>query len=149
MSLQYETHYKSTAAVWILASNGQVPTNAVIGGYDADGTTLYVGRFVTKQGQLAPGKVCTSHGCAYSSCAGVEQSSKTYQVLTHPNQTEQLKWVPTTGGNLPTGALRAGGGSGKDGLYIARAPFHGGVCCGKFEPGHGWPICLGEVENMQ
>ena len=114
-----------------------MPANAVVGGHEADGTILYVSRFYTKEGQLAPGKVHSKYGYAYNACGGIEQAAKTYQVLTHPNQNEQLKWIATTGGNLPTGALRAGGGDSKDGLYIARAPFGGGRCCGKFEPRHG------------
>ena len=132
-----ESHYKDTGAVWVLSRDGQIPANAVVGGREKDGCVIYVGRFYTKEGQLAPGKVYPPNGCAYSSCNMVEQSSKVYQVLTHPNQKEKLKWVPTTGGSLPTGALRAGGGYGNDGLYIARAPLNGGICCGKFEPSHG------------
>ena len=49
-----ETYYKDTGAVWVLARDGEVPPNAVVGGYEPDGTTLYVGRFYTKEGQLAP-----------------------------------------------------------------------------------------------
>ena len=126
-----------TGAVWVLARNGELPPNAVVAGYEADGTKIYVGRFYTKEGELAPGKVVPKMGCAYNGCCWKEQSSKTYQVLTHPNQDEQLKWVATTGNNIPAGALRAGGSPGKDGLYIARAPLAGGICCGKFQPGDG------------
>ena len=57
--------------------------------------------------------------------------------LTHPNASEAFRWVPTTNGNLPTGALRAGGESMKDGIYIARAMLGGSLCGGKFEPAHG------------
>ena len=132
-----DTNYRDTGAVWVLAQNGLVPPNAVISGHENDGTMLYVGRAYTKEGQLAPGKVVPSHGCLYHGCGGTEQAARVYQVLTHPNQNEGLKWVPTTDGNLPTGALRAGGESIRNGLYIARATFNGSLCGGKFEPAHG------------
>ena len=82
---------------------------------------LYVSRFITKEGQLAPGKLYPPNKAAYSGCGWVEQTSSVYQVLTHPNQ-EQLKWVPSSGNNVPTGALQAGG-IVNDPLFIARAPF--------------------------
>ena len=129
------SHYRDTGAVWVQARNGEVPPNAVIGGNESNGRPLYVARFVTKECQLAPGKLEPSHRSAYASCNGQEQSSNVYQVLTHPNQ-QELRWVPTNGNNLPTGALQAGGDY-KSPLYIGRAPFQGGVCCGKYEPSHG------------
>ncbi|CAF0921206.1 unnamed protein product [Rotaria sordida] len=135
MSLPSRSQYKDCGVAWVSASNGQVPPNAVPGGKEANGETLYVARFITKEGQLAPGKLSPQNKNAYSSCGGKEQSSSVYQVLTHPNQ-QELRWVPTSGNNLPTGALQ-GGGDHRSPLFIGRAPFQGSVCCGKFEPTHG------------
>jgi hypothetical protein len=129
-----ESYYKDTGAAWVLARNGEVPPNAVPGGNEADGQTLYIARFVTKEGQLAPGKLAQSHRRAYVSCGGKEQSSEIYQVLTHSNPSE-LRWVPVYGDQIPTGALQAGGDH-RSPLFIGRAPFEGGLCCGKFEPAH-------------
>ncbi|CAF5038410.1 unnamed protein product [Rotaria sp. Silwood1] len=134
MSLPTISHYKDTGAVWVLASNGEVPPNAVSGGHEANGQPIYVARFTTKEGQLAPGKLAPSHKQAFVSCGGKEQTSTVYQVLTHPNQ-QDLRWVPTSGNNLPTGALQAGGDN-RNPLFIGRASFQGGICCGKFEPSH-------------
>ncbi|UJR13384.1 hypothetical protein I4U23_000400 [Adineta vaga] len=134
MALSARSYYKDTEAVWVLARDGEVPQNAVPGGREANGQTNYIARFITKEGQLAPGKLVTQYKQAYSGCGGIEQSSSIYQVLTHPNQNE-LKWVPTHGNNLPTGALQAGGDH-QSPLYISRAQFQGGLCCGKFEPTH-------------
>ncbi|CAF5112411.1 unnamed protein product, partial [Rotaria sp. Silwood1] len=124
-----------TSPPWVSAYNGEVPPNAVPGGHEANGQTLYVARFITKEGQLAPGKLALQYRQAYASYGGREESSNVYQVLTHPNQ-QELKWVHTSGNNLPTGALQAGGDY-RSPLFIGRAPFKGGLCCGKFEPSHG------------
>ncbi|CAF1087612.1 unnamed protein product [Adineta steineri] len=134
MALPSRSCYRDTGAAWVLAQNGEVPPNAVPAGYEANGQITYVARFVTTGGQLAPGKLFPPYRQAYSSYNGIEHSSYIYQVLTHPNQ-QELKWVPSNGNNLPTGALQAGGDY-KSPLYIGRAPFQGGICCGKFEPTH-------------
>ena len=131
-----ETYYKDSGLVWVLAKNGELPGNAIQGGYEKDGTPVYVSRFVTKEGQLSPGKFHQPLGTAYSSWGGIEHSSKIYQVLTHPNQVDALKWVTASNGYLPSGAIRAGGDPGKNDLYIARAPLLGGLCCGKYQPTH-------------
>ncbi|CAF2634849.1 unnamed protein product [Rotaria sp. Silwood2] len=135
MSLSSRSCYRDTGAAWVLASNGQVPPNAVPGGQEGNGQILYIARFITKEGQLAPGKLAPHYQQAYASCGGKEQSSSVYQVLTYPNQ-QELKWVPSNGNNLPTGALQAGGNQ-QSPLFIGRASFQGGICCGKFEPSHG------------
>ena len=109
----------------------------MVSGHEEDGSVLYVGRAYTEQGQLVPGKVSQAYGYLYHACGGREQETRVYQVLTHPNASEALRWVPTTHGNLPTGALRAGGDSIKNGIYIARAMFNGSLCGGKFEPSQG------------
>jgi hypothetical protein len=140
------SQYRDTGAAWVLARNGEIPPNAVPGGQEAYSQPLYIARFITREGQLTPGKLAPQYKKAYISYNGKEQNSDVYQVLTHPNQ-QELKWVPTNGTNLPTGALQAGGDY-KSPLFIGRAPWKGGICCGKFEPTHG---CLylpwGDVEN--
>ncbi len=140
------SQYKDTGLAWILARNGEVPPNAVPGGQEANGQTLYIARFFTKEGQLAPGKLAPSHRKAFASCGGKEQTSDVYQVLTHPNQ-QELKWVSTNRNNIPTGAIQAGGDY-RSPLFIGRAPFQGGICCGKFEPTHNCCyIPWGDQEN--
>lgn len=129
-----------------MTRNGEVPPNAVPGGQESNGQIIYVARFITKEGQLAPGKLVPQYKRAYASCGGKEQNSDVYQVLTHPNQ-QELKWVATHGNNIPTGALQAGGDF-KSPLFIARALFQGGICCGKFEPSHSCIyIPWGDKEN--
>lgn len=129
------SQYRDTGIAWVLSQNGDIPPNAVEGGREANGEPLYIARFISKECQLAPGKLARSHRSAYVSCNSTEQSASVYQVLTCSNQ-QELKWVPTSGNNLPTGALQAGGNH-QSPLYVGRAQFQGGVCCGKFEPTHG------------
>ena len=140
--------YKDTGAAWVLARNGEVPPNAVVGGREGD-VDLYVARFYTKDGHLIPGKLHPRTRRAYNSFGGKELSSDVYQVLTHPDQARQLKWVPATPGAIPTGALQ--GGQGRSGvLYIARAPHQSFVICGKvgsdkmYVPLNGREITVGE-----
>lgn len=132
--LNKESLYRDTGAAWILAQHGEIPPNAIPAGHEADGRALYIIRFITKGGQLTPGKLTANTREAHVSHGGKEVSSDAYQVLTHPHP-QELKWVPTSGNNVPTGALQAGGDD-RDPLFIGRAPFQGGICCGKFEPSH-------------
>ncbi|XP_065204325.1 uncharacterized protein LOC135834391 [Planococcus citri] len=48
--------------VWVKASHGSVPTNAIVGGYDSHGENLYIGR-ATYMDRLYPGKVQSSRHC--------------------------------------------------------------------------------------
>lgn len=49
---------------WVEASGGDIPVNAVTGGSDTDGETLYIGR-VIHEGSVTVGKVHPSHGVCY------------------------------------------------------------------------------------
>ncbi len=112
-----------------MARDGEVPPNAVVGGREGD-VDLYVARFYTKEGYLAPGKVHPKTKRAYIGQSGKEHSSNVYQVLTHPDQQQKLKWVPVTGGAVPTGALQ-GGKENNHVLYIGRAKHESHLICGK------------------
>jgi hypothetical protein len=64
---------------WVPCDNGNVPQDAFICGLDKDGSNLYVGR-AFHGGDLLPGKIVPSHGCAYVSRNGVEHGVKHYEV---------------------------------------------------------------------
>jgi len=68
------------ALSWIEGQNGEVPSNAVVGGQDADGETIYIGRAI-HQGTVTVGKVHPSHGCCYVSYGGEELNFKEYEIL--------------------------------------------------------------------
>jgi hypothetical protein len=48
-------------AEWHSSAGGNVPSNAVEGGSDVNGETIYVGR-AHDSGDLVPGKIVPSHG---------------------------------------------------------------------------------------
>lgn len=64
---------------WVYASNGQIPSNALPGGFDANNEQLYVAR-AEHNGALIPGKLVPSHGVAYVAWGGVENPKENYEV---------------------------------------------------------------------
>ncbi|XP_065209885.1 uncharacterized protein LOC135838179 [Planococcus citri] len=50
--------------IWVKASNGSVPTNAIVGGYDSHGENLYIGRAIHGD-NLYVGKVQPSLHCLF------------------------------------------------------------------------------------
>ncbi|XP_070495871.1 uncharacterized protein [Chironomus tepperi] len=132
--------------IWIEASNGDVPKNAVIGGRAEDGETLYVARakylFLT-----IPGKLHPSHKSAYVPFDSKELAVKTYEVLVRlESNGEALKPKPeklvSPGFEWVRFIKKSGwpenavvGGSGYDGVqqmdqYIARAKHDTNVIIG-------------------
>lgn len=67
------------APVWVDASGGQVPPGAVQGGQDVSGEPLFVVR-AAHEGAMIPGKLASSHGCAYVPWGGKEHGKPQYQV---------------------------------------------------------------------
>ena len=106
------------ALVWVSASNGNVPPNAVSGGSDFQGEQLYVARINLPSGPT-PGKLPPSHGGAFASYGGVEIIQTTYEVLTNPSRIA-LYWRPICGA-APNGAILGGNDQGAGALYIGRA----------------------------
>jgi len=66
-------------ARWVQSNNGQVPPNAVEGGYQ-DGNKTFVGRAL-HDGEVAPGEVVPSDGSFYISHNGSEVEFKNYECL--------------------------------------------------------------------
>jgi len=65
---------------WVDSAAGGVPPNAVVGGKEKNGETLYIGR-VVHAGTVTVGKVHPSHGVCYFAYGGKELNSKQYEVL--------------------------------------------------------------------
>ncbi len=72
---QYETY-----VVWASAANGDVPAGAVVGGYESDGTDLYVCRGAY-QGGLHMGKVRKAFQACNLGWGGKEVKVNPYEVL--------------------------------------------------------------------
>jgi hypothetical protein len=65
---------------WVAASNGDVPDGAIICGWEANGTPLYVARANYKSG-VHPGKVRKEFGAANIPYGGQEVKVANYEVL--------------------------------------------------------------------
>ena len=66
---------------WVPSINGQVPHEAIPGGYISTGEILYIGRKL-HEGEMTPGKILLSHDCLYISYGGEEHCYKdNYEVL--------------------------------------------------------------------
>jgi hypothetical protein len=117
---------------FVHASNGQLPPNAYIGGHDNG--PQYIARSY-HEGSLVPGKFVPHYGLAYVAWGGKEHEKTQYEVLVQDGP-DNLVWVPASGGNLGTGAVR----SGRDGtggpLYVGRAQINGTWTMGKVNPEH-------------
>lgn len=71
----YETY-----VVWKKASNGAVPSSAIIGGHESDGTKIYICRGNYKGG-VHSGKVRSAFGACNLSWGGKEVKVNAYEVL--------------------------------------------------------------------
>uniref|UniRef100_A0A1B0D3A9 Uncharacterized protein n=1 Tax=Phlebotomus papatasi TaxID=29031 RepID=A0A1B0D3A9_PHLPP len=77
---EYIEVLNSTSVSWVPSSNGNVPYNAVMGGYTTEGEPLYVGRAV-HDGLLIPGKIHPSRETLYIPYDGKELKFREYEVL--------------------------------------------------------------------
>jgi len=123
-------------ATWVAAGNGWVPPgDAVAGGFDVNGETIYVGRAL-HGGDLIPGKVVPSHGCCYVPWGGQENGHSDYQALVVRSGCE-LVWIATSGNRIPTGSVQGGISAEGEPLYIGRHEHGGSWVIGKVQPSHG------------
>lgn len=92
---------------WV-ACQGQIPANAVRGGWDARlNGPFYIGRSGHK-GCLIPGKVNPTGDMMYIGHGGDELRRTNYEVLVQDDQDLMLEWIPYSGGQVPPGAVRGG-----------------------------------------
>ncbi|GBP45177.1 C3 and PZP-like alpha-2-macroglobulin domain-containing protein 8 [Eumeta japonica] len=119
-------------AVWVDSSNGQVPPGANPAGRDVSGEELFIAR-AQHEGAMLPGKLARSHGMAYVPWGGQEHGKPQYQVLVGGSN----RWVPTSGANLPPGALPAGESEDGEPLYVGRVNHEGSLTIGKVQQSHG------------
>jgi len=112
----------STRLTFVASSRGSIPPNAVRGGEDLSGETLYIGR-VMHQGSKIPGKLHLSHGVVYVSWGGKEHGKREYEVLVlEGGSSNHLQWVSANGGNLGgRGGVVGGHEANGNPLYIGRA----------------------------
>lgn len=128
----YEYEVLTQPDVWIAATADSMPEDALEGGRDADGDTIYVGR-VFKDGDLMPAKVIPNKGGAYVCWGSEEHKVENFQVLIGAG----FMWTVCDNGNIVPGAVPAGNTSDGETLYIGRAEHAGSLCVGKVHPSHG------------
>ncbi|XP_050539650.1 uncharacterized protein LOC126904566 isoform X3 [Daktulosphaira vitifoliae] len=111
---------------WVRASNGQIPPNALQGGFDTNNEQLYVAR-AEHNGALIPGKLVPSHGVTYVAWGGIENPKENYEVLCNCNAT----WIKANNGEIPVGALSSGHTEEGEPLFVGRGKHNGCVTVGK------------------
>nr|XP_016927675.1 C3 and PZP-like alpha-2-macroglobulin domain-containing protein 8 [Drosophila suzukii] len=116
---------------WVPAANGEVPPNALEGGFDSS-EQLYIAR-ARHEGDLIPGKLHPSHGVTYVAWGGGEHGHGEYEVLCAGGG----QWVPVEAGNIPPNAVPAGETAEGEPLFIGRATHDGTITVGKVQPSHG------------
>ncbi|XP_050539649.1 uncharacterized protein LOC126904566 isoform X2 [Daktulosphaira vitifoliae] len=116
---------------WVRASNGQIPPNALQGGFDTNNEQLYVAR-AEHNGALIPGKLVPSHGVTYVAWGGIENPKENYEVLCNCNAT----WIKANNGEIPVGALSSGHTEEGEPLFVGRGKHNGCVTVGKVQPSH-------------
>ena len=126
---------------WAFASNGQIPANAVIGGYEAPGPgqlfgeALYYCRtslYNTSDWQL--GKIRPEFGACLVPYGGREVAATRYNVLV---QGIPYTTVTASNGFVPPDAIRGGRDDDGTDLYICNAFFNGGQHPGKLRSSFG------------
>ncbi|XP_026666845.1 uncharacterized protein LOC108633130 [Ceratina calcarata] len=127
------TDSKMSVYRWTTRRAGQgVPSNAVHGGRDIQGSTIYVGR-AYHEGDMLPAKVIPDNNVAYVCHAGQEHAKYEFEVLCQP----EFAWEYCHGGAIPGDAVVGGQTSDGERLYIGRVLHNGAQTVGKVQPSHG------------
>ncbi|XP_037048929.1 uncharacterized protein LOC119083339 isoform X1 [Bradysia coprophila] len=104
-----------------------IPLNAVLAGYDSDGSRIFVGRTYF-QGDQIPCKIIPAKAAAYISYNGTEHYVGNYfEILCGYG----LRWISASHGLVPHGAIPAGYCRSGDTLLVGRAHFLGSLTPGK------------------
>ena len=143
--------FKFLVTSWQDASSGSVPSNAVIGGWDAGSPwpPLYYCRAHLAGSDLEPGKIRPGFPGCLIPYGGVEQVATYYQVLVSLSPAMPLTTVVASGGYVPPDAIR--GGTDNDGtpLYLCTAVYGGGSHPGKLKPAFkGCDVSYGGGEHV-
>ena len=94
---------------------------------------MYIGR-APHQDELVPGKVHRTHGVLYIPWGEREHAKKKYEVLTAKGNSK-YDWIPSSNGQVPSGAIPGGKTSAGEVLYIGRTlHVQGVVIPGKVHP---------------
>ncbi|CAB3359561.1 Hypothetical predicted protein [Cloeon dipterum] len=110
---------------WVAAKNGQIPSNAVVGGTDHGEQVLFIARVSYNNSQFI-GKVNNVLQGARVACNGQELHFVEYEVLCG----SKSKWQTGCNGQVPPNAVLGGRGCNGDTYYIARTDCNGAITVG-------------------
>ncbi|XP_077502884.1 uncharacterized protein LOC144113589 [Amblyomma americanum] len=110
------SHYRPPCH-WVLCHGERIPPNVVPSGEDKGGSAIFMARAV-HEGDVIPDKVVPSRGFCY--------------VLVSDGAS--LAWLPSSGGDVPSGAIQGGVTLSGEPLYVGRGRHEGNLTIGKFHP---------------
>ncbi|XP_063903666.1 natterin-3-like [Zophobas morio] len=117
---------------WVPCYNFNIPHNAVKCGTDLDGSEIYVG-LSHYNGDELPCKIVPRRRVAYISHNGKEITVSEFKILCE----KALRWLPSSNGGVPKGAIPAGRTINGETLYIGRTSLRNVTVVGKVHPSHG------------
>ncbi|KAG6444242.1 BUB3-interacting and GLEBS motif-containing protein ZNF207 [Manduca sexta] len=122
---------------WVPTTSTMASTltgRAVVGGHEGwDGSPLWVIR-AWYNGDLIPGKLSVRHNSASVMYDGKEITVQNIEVLCAKPET--LRWIPSSNGSVPPGAIVGGRTASGEELYVGRARYQLSVTPGKVHPSH-------------
>jgi hypothetical protein len=113
---------------WVAASNGQIPSNAVLGGFHNG--DLYIAR-ARHMRSLTPGHVKANSNCVIS-WGGQAHCKDNYEVLCGGNG----RFLQCDDGDIPDNAYEAGTSEDGESMFIGRVNHQGSLLLGKVQPSH-------------
>ncbi|KAF9406996.1 hypothetical protein HW555_012834 [Spodoptera exigua] len=123
---------------WIPSTGSDVGTlrhRAFVAGREGwDGSPICVIR-AHHNGEFVPGKLAIKHQAAYIPHAGREIPVHNFEVLCASSHA--VRWLPSSNGQVPVGAIPAGNTHNGEPLYIGRVTHMGSITPGKVHPSHG------------
>jgi|GEM_PF-697673 len=121
------TRSQTPGEIWVkIHSGNEIPSNAMIGGKDSDGSPLFVAH-ANYNGNWHPGKTRKSWNSASIEYGGQEIYVPDYEVLIGK---EDLNWVIVSNGNVPNNTVISGHENQND-LLTCRCEFQGSTQVGK------------------
>jgi len=127
---------------WALYENGALPADAVSGGIDSNGQTLYFCRVYQPGGAYQPGKVNRNLGSCRYAYGGQEVSNPLYEAMG-----PHWEWSYDGGLGGPS-PYQGGTDSDNQPLFVCRAYYQGGLHPGKLKSGVGCYIPYGGNEIL-
>uniref|UniRef100_A0A2A4JPW6 Uncharacterized protein n=1 Tax=Heliothis virescens TaxID=7102 RepID=A0A2A4JPW6_HELVI len=123
---------------WVPATTSDVSSlshKAFVAGREGwDGSPLCVIR-AHHSGEFIPGKLAIKHRAAYVPHGGREIPVHNFEVLCAPSHA--IRWLPSSNGQVPVGAIAAGNTHNGEPLYIGRVRHMQSLTPGKVHPSHG------------